>query len=314
MLSTITFIQKNRFKEDGQENISYETSLPIEILEAIKQRKVLPETPYLHWSRISRLYYVVTLGDKCDECAYIWSLNNAYIPKTVKQEIQIEEQRSGLDANAIIWAIKRWHGRNVALARILLGYGANIPVEISRKNITLTPQIRYYMQLKARTILYWKQIGEEGWIITKSTKDYDAKSWITCETLTIPKKFQTVHHYTFLMANIALKEKDGKPALVLTRSALRDPIEEFLDNTIEKCKGEIEIHDLYAKYTTYVEKKQINQFFKYNFEDFINELENKHVISKQQKEIILQKPNEQYYIYGFSLKTQTNERGDSNGR
>jgi len=316
MLNTITFIQKTRFEEDGQESISYQTSLPLEILEALKQRKFLPQTPYLHWRRISRLYYVVTLGDKCAECEYIWSLNNAYLPTHVEQEIKIEEQRSGLEANAIIWTIQRWHGRTVALARILLGYGTNIPVEISYKDITLTPEIKYYMQLKGRTILYWKQIGENSWIITKGTKDYDAKSWLTCETLTIPKKFQTVHHCAFLTANIALKEKDGKPALVLARTAIKTPLEEFLDNTIEKGKGEIEIHDLYAKYTAYVEKKQIDPFFKYDFEHFINELENKSVISKQQKEIILQKPNEHpektYYIHGFSLKT--NERGDNNGR
>jgi len=313
MLNTITFIQKNRFEEDGQESISYQTSLPLEILEALKQRKFLPQTPYLHWRRIARLYYVVTLGDKCAECEYIWSLNNAYLPKHVVQEIKIEEQRSGLEANAIIWTIKRWHGRTVALAKILLGYDTNIPVEISYENITLTPEIRYYMQLKARTILYWKQIGDEGWIITKSTEDYDARSWVTCETLTIPKKFQTVHHCTFLTANIALKEKDGKPALVLTRSALRDPLDEFLDNTIEKGKGELEIHDLHTQYIAYVEKKKINPLLKYDFEHFINELERKRVVSKRQKEGILQKTNEPYYIHGFSLKTQTLERGENNG-
>ena len=310
-MRTISFIQKNRFKEDGQESISYETSLPLEILEALKQRKVLPVTPYLHWRRISRLYYVVTLGDKCEECEFIWSLNNAYLPKSVQQEIEIEEHRSGLEANAIIWTIKRWHGRNVALARILLGYDTNIPVEISYEHIILTPDIRYYMQLKDRTILYWKQIGEEGWIITKGTKDYDAKSWITCETLTIPKKFQTIHHCTFLTANIALKEKDGKPALVLTRTVIRDPLDEFIDNTIEKGKGEIEIHDLYTRYISYVEKKQIDPFYKYDFKHFIDELENKSVISKQQKEILLQKPNEPYYIHGFTFKQK--EGGDDNG-
>jgi len=309
-MRTKSLILKNRIvEEDGKESITYETSLPLEILEALKQRKFLPQTPYLHWRRITRLYYAVTLGDKCEDCEYIWSLNNAFLPKHVVQEIKIEEERSGLEANAIIWTIKRWHGRPVALARILLGYDKNIPVEISYESITLTPEIRYYMQLKARTILYWKQIGEEGWIITKGTKDYDAKSWITCDTLTIPKKFQTVHHFIFLTANIALKEKDGKPALLLTRTAIRDPLDEFLDTTIEKGKGKIEIHDLYTKYTAYLEQKQSNPIYKYTFEHFINELETRNVISKRQKEDILQKPNEPYFIHGFDFKTQT-ERGD----
>jgi len=309
MLNTITFIQKTRFEEDGQDSISYETSLPLEILEALKQHRHLPQTPYLHWRRISRLYYAVTLGDKCEKCEDIL-LNHAFLPHHVIQEIKEEEELSGLEANAINWTIKRWHGRPVALARILLGYDKNIPVETSYKSVALPHEIRYYMQLKERTILYWKQIGEDTWLITKSTKDYDAKSWITCETLKIPKKFLTFNYFMFIETTVHLTEKDGKPALVLKRTIFRDPIDEFLDNTIEKGKGKIEIHDLYNLYLEYIKKNKPEEY-PLSFIGFLDRLSPR-IIPLKLYTVLRAHPEETYYISGFALKTQT-VRGDNNG-
>jgi len=305
-MRTKSLIQKNRIeKEDGKENISYETSIPLEILEALKQHRHLPQTPYLHWRRITRLYYAVTLGDKCEKCEDIL-LNHTVLPRHVIQEIQIEEERSGLEANAIIWTIKRWHGRPVALAKILLGYDKNIPVETSYESVALPPEIRYYMQLKARTILYWKQISEDTWLITKSTKDYDAKSWITCETLTIPKKFLTFNYFLFIETTVHLTEKDGKPALVLKRTVFRSSFEEFLDATIEKGKGEIEIHDLYNLYLEYIKKNKPEEE-PLSFIGFLNRLSPR-ILPLKPYTVLREHPEETYYIHGFSLKT--NKRGD----
>jgi hypothetical protein len=305
---TITFIQKNRFEVDGQPAVNYDINLPLELIEALKQRKFLPQTPYLHWRRISRLYYVVTLGDKRGIYMHLWKFNETSLPNEVVQEVEREEQRSGLEANAIIWTITRWHGRTVALARILLGYGTNIYVESNNEEITLTPQIRYYMQLKGRTILYWKQLGEDTWLITKSAKDYDAKSWLTCETLKIPKKFRTFNYYMFLETTINLTEKDGKPALVLKRTVFRSSFDEFLDNTIKKGKGKIEIHDLYNLYLEYIKKNKPEEE-PLSFIGFLDKL-NPRIIPTKPYKVLREHPEETYYIHGFSLKTQTNERGD----
>jgi len=311
MLNAITFIQKNGFDEDGKESIIYETSIPLEILDALRQHRHLPQTPYLHWRRITRLYYAVTLGDKCEKCEDIL-LNHTVLPRHVIQEIKTEEELSSLEANAIIWSIKRWHGRPVATARIFLGYGKNIPVETSYKSVALPPEIRYYMQLKTRTILYWKQIGEDSWIITKSTKNYDAKSWITCDTLTIPKKFLTFNYSMFVEMTVQLTEKDGKPALVLTRTVFRTSFEEFLDDTIKKGNGKIEIHDLYNLYLEYIKKNKPEEY-PLSFKGFLDRLSPR-ILPLESYATILSHPEETYYIRGFSLKTQTNERGDNNGR
>jgi len=300
----------------ADENPRYLTSLPNNVIEALKQRKRLPEKLYVHWMLFSKNenYYRVTLGDARAKNKSPLTENTTELPTEIEEHIQLQEKNTHLEATAILWKITKWNGQTVALAKILFGYGKKIEetIESFAEKITITPEIKYYMNLHGRTQLYWKHIAKNTWLVSKDRKDYDAVTWNAWDKIKLPHAVRKELGF-FINATVKIEfsTKNDKPALVLRIKRNTTYLYDFLNDTLEENGKGIEIHELYNKYLEYLKaihkKPSENEYY-----FFVSTLEDFHIISV--KTWIKLTNNEQmpYVIPNYGLKAQTNKGGGGN--
>jgi len=311
-MSEITLIQKILADEDT----FYLASIPNTVIEALKKRKRLPKKLYVHWRFFTKnsLYYAVTLGTSRDKNKNPLNENNiTEIPPEIAEYIQWEEKHSHLEATTILWKITKWNGQTVALAKILFGYGHIIAETLqSYENvdtITITPEIKYYMELHGRTQLYWKHVAENTWLVSKDRKDYDAITWNTWDTIKLPLAVRKeLGFFTSAKIEIEFSIKNDKPALIVRTKRNTLCIHDFLNDTLEENGKGIEIHELYAKYLEYLKAKH-KQPYRDDFHSLVTTLEEFHIIPFKAWKQLTRNKQTPYIIPNYGLKTQT-ERGD----
>ena len=315
-MSEITYIQKILADEDT----FYLASLPNTVVEALKQRKRLPKKLYVHWMIFSKndYYYRVTLGTARDKNKNPLNENNiTELPTEITEYIQLQEKDTHLEATAILWKITKWNGQTVALAKILFGYGNKIEETLeSYENIdtiTITPEIKTYMDLHGRTQLYWKHVAENTWIVSKDRKDYDAITWNVWDTIKLPPAVKKeLGFFTSAKIEIEFSIKNDNPALILRTKRYTTQLEDFLNDTLEENGKGIEIHELYNKYLEYL-KARNKEPFTDDFHALVSILEDFHIISLKTWKQLTRNKQMPYIIPNYGLKIQTNERGDDNG-
>lgn len=312
-MSTISFIQKVFADEDT----FYFVSIPNTVIGAIKQRKRLPKQLYVHWMFFpkSDYYYILTLGTSRGKNRHaLQEDNSTKIPNEIEEYIKMEEEFSNLEATAISWKITKWYGRTIALAKILFGYGNKIKEKLSYKNtITITQEIKSYMNLQGRTHLYWKHIDKNTWLVSKDRKDYDAITWHTWDEIKLPPAvMKELGFYTGAEVEIEFSNKNDKPALILRTHRYTAYLEDFLNNTLEENGKGIEIYELYKKYLDYL-KAQHKETVLDEFYYLISVLRTFHIIPHEIWRKLSHNPEMPYVISNYGLKTQTREGGDGNG-
>jgi len=316
-MNTITYVQK----VIADEETFYFTSLPNNVIEALKQRKRLPKKLYVHWMFFSKndYYYRVTLGTAREKNRKPLQEDNniTELPTEIVEYIQLQEKDTHLEATAILWKITKWNGQTVALAKILFGYGNIIEETLqSYENIdtiTITPEIKSYMELHGRTILYWKHIDKNTWLVSKDRKDYDETTWNAWDEIKLPPEVRKeLGFFSTAKVEIEFSSKNDKPALLfrIERNTLR--VEDFLNDTLEKNGKGIEIHELYNKYLEYLKAKH-EEPSKNDFHYLVSTLEDFHIISFKIWKQLTDNEQMPYVIPNYGLKTQTNERGEGNG-
>jgi len=315
-VSEITLIQKIL----ADENTFYIARLPNTIIEILKNRKRLPKKLYVHWRFFTKnsLYYAVTLGTARDNHKNPLNEDNTTeLPPEIVEYIQLEEKHSQLEATAILWKITIWNGQTVALAKILLGYGKKIEETLNpyenRNEITITPEIKYYMDLHGRTQLYWKQFAKNTWLVSKDRKNYDAVTWNTWDTIKLPHAVKKELGF-FASAKIEIEFfiKNETPALIVRTKRNTTQLEDFLNDTLVENGNGIEIHELYAKYLDYLKVKHADPS-QSDFHSLVSILYDFHIIPFKAWKQLTSNEQMPYIIPKYGLKTQTNERGDENG-
>jgi len=312
-MNTITFIQKILADEDT----FYLTSLPNTVIETLKQRKRLPKKLYVHWRFFTKnsLYYAVTLGTARDKNKNPLNEDNTTeLPTEIVEYIQLEEKHSQLEATAILWKITKWNGQTVALAKILFGYGKKIEETLqSYENvdtITITPEIKYYMELHGRTHLYWKHIDKNTWLVSKDRKDYDAITWNVWDEIKLPPAVRKeLGFFSSAKVEIEFSIKNDNPALILRTKRNALSVEDFLNDTLEENGKGIEIHELYNKYLEYLKAKH-EEPSQSDFHYLVSTLYDFHIISFKTWKQLTRNEQMPYVIPNYGLKTQTNERGE----
>jgi len=315
-MSTITYVDKILADEDT----FYLTSLPNTVIEALKQRKRLPKKLYVHWMIFSKndFYYLVTLGTSGGKNrGLLQEDNTTELPHEIEEYIQWEEEHSHLEATAILWKITKWNGRTVALAKILFGYGNKIEETLhSYKNtdtITITQDIKTYMDLHGRTHLYWKHIDKNTWLVSKNRKDYDAITWNAWDEIKLPPAVRKeLGFFTSAKVEIEFSIKNDNPALILRTKRYTTQLEDFLNDTLEENGKGIEIHELYNKFIEYLKAKN-KEPAGYEFHYLVSILEDFHIISLKTWKQLTRNEKMPYVIPNYGLKPQTNERGEDNG-
>jgi len=314
-MNTITYIQKMYADEDE----IYFTILPNTVIEALKQRKRLPKNLYVHWMIFSKndYYYRVTLGTARDKNKNPLEKNTTVLPTEITEYIQLQEKNTHLEATAILWKITKWNGQTVALAKILFGYGNKIEETLqSYENIdtiTITPEIKTYMDLHGRTKLYWKHIDNNTWLVSKDRKDYDVITWNAWDEIKLPPAVRKeLGFFTSAKIEIEFSIKNDKPALILRTKRNTTQLEDFLNNTLEENGKGIEIHELYNKYLEYLKAKHKEPFTD-DFHYLVSILEEFRIISFKTWKQLTDNEQMPYVIPNYGLKTQTNERGEDNG-
>ena len=294
----------------------YFTSLPNNVIEALKQRKRLPKKLYVHWVLFSKnkYYYRVTLGDTRAKNKSPLTENTIELPTKIEELIQLEEKKHpNLEATAILWKITKWNGQTVALAKILFGYGNKIEEILLPYDdtIIITPEIKTYMALHGRTKLYWQHVDKNTWLVSKDRKQYDAITWNAWDEIKLPLAVKKeLGFFATATVEIEFSTKNAKTALVLQtkRDTLR--VHDFLNDTLEENGKGIEIHELYNKYLEYLKAKH-KEPSQDEFHSLVTTLLDFQIISL--KTWIQLTHNEQmpYVIPNYGLKTQSNERGDN---
>jgi len=293
----------------------YLVSLPDAVVDALKQRKRLTTQPYVHWMRLQHLYYAVTLGNtKGQNRNPLHEDNTTELPEKIVNEIKHEEEIANMDATAISWRITKWYGRTVAFAKILIGHDKTFAGKIVNNELKITPELKYFMNLHVRTKLYWKRLDEDTWLIAKYLKEYDGITWHVCDTLTFPPKFfEDMRYYIGWDVDLWLTTIDNTPVILLRRRVFRTPVQGFFEERIEKNGKEIEIHELFTNYLDYLKAHYLYEEPATDFDFFLDLLERADIISPELHAWIKENQQAPHYIHGYSLKTQTNERGDGNG-
>lgn len=313
-MSEITLIHKILADEDT----FYITSLPNTVIEALKQRNRLPKKLYVHWRFFTKnkFYYAVTLGTARDKNKTPLNEDNTTeLPTEIEMSIQLEEEKHpNLEATAILWKITKWNGQTVALAKILFGYGNKIEETLqSYENIdtiTITPEIKQYMELHGRTQLYWKHVAENTWLVSKDRKEYDAVTWNTWDTIKLPPAvMKELGFFTTAKIEIEFSIKNDNPALIVRTKRRTTCVEDFLNDILEENGKGIEIHELFAKYFEYL-KARNEEPFQSDFHYMITVLKNFHIIPFDAWKQLTRNELMLYVIPNYSLKTQTNETGE----
>jgi len=309
-MNTISNIQK----VFADEYTFYFTRLPDTVIEALKNRKRLPKKLYVHWMIFSKndLYYRVTLGTARDKNKNPLEQNTTTLPDEIAEYVQWEENHSHLEATAILWKITKWNGQTIALAKILFGYGNKIEETLqSYENIdtiTITPEIKYYMELHGRTKLYWKHVTDNTWLVSKDRKDYDAITWNAWDTIKLPPAVKKeLGFFSSAKIEIEFSIKNDKPALIVRTKRNTLSMEDFLNDTLEENGKGIEIHDLYAKYLEYLKAKH-KEPSSNDFQYLITTLEEFHIIPFKIWKQLTRNKHMPYIIPNYGLKTT--ERGD----
>ena len=303
----------------ADEDEIYFTILPNTVIEALKQRKRLPKNLYVHWMIFSKndYYYRVTLGTARDKNKNPLEKNTTVLPTEITEYIQLQEKNTHLEATAILWKITKWNGQTVALAKILFAYGNKIEETLqSYENIdtiTITPEIKTYMDLHGRTKLYWKHIDNNTWLVSKDRKDYDVITWNAWDEIKLPPAVRKeLGFFTSAKIEIEFSIKNDKPALILRTKRNTTQLEDFLNNTLEENGKGIEIHELYNKYLEYLKAKHKEPFTD-DFHYLVSILEEFRIISFKTWKQLTDNEQMPYVIPNYGLKTQTNERGEDNG-
>ena len=313
MNTILSYIQKVPEERTREEKITYLVHIPPTIIKALKQRGNIPDPPYVRWMHYShdKFYYIVTLGSaKGSMKNPLLKGNVTELPKEIVDSIRSET--TPLEANAILWDVVTWKEKPVARARILFGYGEKLQNLLVFAYIRFPREIKDYMLLCSRTKLYWEQLDKNTWLISKDQKDHDAISWHAWDFIKIPSKVLTqIGFYTEERDEIELTLKDGKPALLLrvyvtkTRS-----LDNFLTNFLEANGESVEIHYLLGKYLLSLPETEDEPA---HLCDLAFKLYNFSIISHDDYKKICKHRDRPFYIHGYSLKTQINERGDDNG-
>jgi|GEM_PF-2229399 len=306
----LSYIQKVPEERTQEENITYLVHIPQTIIEALKQRENIPEPPYVRWMHYShdKFYYLVTLGATKGRMKN--PLLQGHVTELPKEIVDlINSEITPLEANAILWDVVTWKGKQVARARILFGYGEKLQNLLVFAYIRFPREIKDYMLLRSRTKLYWKQLDKNTWLISKDPKDYDAISWHAWDFIKIPLKVLTqIGFYTEEKDEIELTLKDGKPALLLrvyvtkTRS-----LDNFLTNFLEANGESVEIHDLLNKYLITLPEREEEPA---DLCDLAFKLFNFSLISHADYKRICKHRDRPFYIHGFSYKLPEPSLGD----
>jgi antitoxin component of MazEF toxin-antitoxin module len=297
--------------------IYYLIRLPNTVVEALKNRKRLPKKLYVHWRFFTKnkFYYAVTLGPARGKKEEQLDKENASeLPAEIVEDVRREEERTRLEATAILWKITKWNGQTVALAKILFGYGQTreeqLQADENIDTITILPEIKYYLDLHGRTQLYWKHIAENTWLVSKDRKDYDAVTWNTWDTIKLPPAvMKELGFFTTAKIEIEFSINNDNPALIVRIKRRTTFLEDFLNEMLEENGKGIEIHELNGEYYKYLEAKNVEPFPN-DFQYMITVLKNFHIISFDTWKQLTRNELMIYVIPNYGLKTQTNERGD----
>jgi len=298
-----------------EEKYDYFISLPDTVVEALRQRKRLPKNLYVHWRFFTKnkFSYAVTLGPtRGKKEARIYENNESELPEEIEKIVRQEEERTHLEATAILWKITKWNGQTVAVAKILFGYGQKIeePLQAGENidTMTITPEIKYYMELHGRTQLYWKHVAENTWLVSKEPKEYDAVTWNTWDTIKLPPAVRKeLGFFTSAKIEIEFSIKNDNLALIVRTKRRTTCVEDFLNETLEENGKGIEIHELYAKYLEYL-KARNEEPFESDFHYMITVLKNFHIIPFDAWKNLTRNELMLYVIPNYGLKTT--ERGD----
>jgi len=314
-VNTISYIQKVLADEDT----FYFTSLPNTVIEALKQRERLPKKLYVHWMLFSKnkYYYRVTLGDaRAKNKSTLNENNETELPTEIVKYIQLQENNIHLEATAILWKITKWNGQTVAPAKILFGYGNTIEEQLQADEnidtITLTPEIKTYMELRGRTHLYWQHVDKNTWLVSKDRKKYDAITWHTWDKIKLPPAvMQELGFFTTAKIEIEFSLNNDNPALIIRTKRRTTPMEDFLNTMLEENVKSIEIHELFAKYYKYLQARNIEPFPN-DFHYMITVLKNFRILPYDAWKQLTRNTLMIYVIPTFALKPQTNKGGDNN--
>jgi hypothetical protein len=292
---------------------TYLAHIPQEVIDVLKERGNIPNPPYIRWEHYStdKFYYLVTFGtEKSSMKNPLLPGNITELPERIAHSLETQSYRSfPLKPNKIAWDIVTWKGKPIARARILFGYGENAHGRLVFGYFILSDFIKEYLNLHGRSKLYWKQVDNNTWLISKDRKDYDAVTWNVWDKIKLPKKIiLQIGFYTEAEEETELTLKDGKPAVLLRVNITKaKSIDTFLTNALEVSKRSVEIHKLFNAYIKATPKEQLDPD-DFDLCDLVFKLYNFRIISNTEQNKICKHRDRPFYIHGFALKTT--ERGD----